>query len=120
MSASPLKPGANRGSPSAQWMNVMVQFTHTNSHDQDALTRAEKIRRLRADAQRHRQELEEWIAREGLEGEIKNLGEAMAFDLLFATVTPAAAAALNRAPGVAGVTPAPEVSGPGGVAPAYA
>jgi glutamate-1-semialdehyde aminotransferase len=105
---------------SASWMNVMVQFTHTNAYDQDALTRAEKYRNLRANAERHRQELEEWIAREGLQGEVKNLGEAMAFDLLFATVTPTAAAALNHAPGVVAVTPAPELYGPGGIALAYA
>jgi hypothetical protein len=101
-------------------MNVMVQFTRTNSSDQDTLTRAEKYRSLRANAARHRQELEDWIAHEGLQGEVKNLGEAMAFDLLFATVTPAAAAALNQAPGVVAVTPAPDLYDSSGVALAYA
>jgi hypothetical protein len=61
-----------------------------------------------------------WIEREGLEGEVKDLGDAMAFDLLFATVTPEAAAALNRAPGVVAVTPAGELPGAGGLSYAYA
>jgi glutamate-1-semialdehyde aminotransferase len=95
---------------SASWLNVMVEFARTNGLDQEAATRGEKYRRLRANAQRHRQELEAWIASQGLEAEVQSLGDAMAFDLLFATVTPQAAAALHHAPGVVAVTPAPDVS----------
>jgi hypothetical protein len=100
-------------------MNVMVEFTRTNSYDQERLSRGEKYRRMRANAQRHRQELEAWLASEGLEGEVKDVGDALAFDLLFATVTPQAAAALHRAPGVVAVRPAGELTGPGGLSLAY-
>jgi hypothetical protein len=104
-------------------MNVMVEFSasssHDNGYDYDAHSRGERYRQLRANAQQHRQELEAWIAREGLQGEVKDLGEATAFDLLFATVTPQAAAALNHAPGVVAVTPAGDMQGPGSVALAY-
>ena len=70
-------------------------------------------RRLRDNAQRHRAELQAWIAREGLEDEVRDLGDALAFDLLFVTATPQGAAALNRAPGVVAVRAATDLTGPG-------
>jgi len=104
-------------------MNVMVEFSHSavnsNSYDQDKLSRGERYCRLRDNAQRHREELEAWIASEGLQGEVKDVGDALAFDLLFVTATPQAAAALNRAPGVVAVRPANDLTAPGGVALAY-
>ncbi len=105
---------------SATWMNVMVEFAHSNSNDRDGMTRKELYHRMRANAEQHRQQLAEWIESQGLEGEVKDLGDAMAFDLLFATVTPEAAAALNHAPGVVAVTPANEQPGFGGLSYAYA
>ncbi len=108
----------------AQWMNVMVEFSCTNSQEQDRpdqnlpnqgkMSRSERYRQLRDNAQRHRDELTAWIASEGLEGEVKDMGDALAFDLLFVTATPQGAAALNRAPGVVAVRPAADLTGPGG------
>ncbi len=99
--------GASAGAaPVSPWLNVMVEFERPPVPDQDEMSRSERYHHLQAIAQHHRQELEAWIANQGLDAEVKNLGEAMTFDLLFATVTPQAAAALHRAPGVAAVTPA--------------
>jgi hypothetical protein len=98
----------------------MVEFAHSNSYDRDSMSRKELYHRMRDNAEQHRQQLAAWIESEGLEGEVKDLGAAMAFDLLFATVTPEAAAALNRAPGVVAVTPANDLPGAGGLSYAYA
>lgn len=124
MSAAPSASSASGGSHSTQWMNVMVEFSHANNHDQDKpdqnrsnperMNRGERYRRLCDNAQRHRDELMAWIASEGLEGEVKAMGDALAFDLLFVTATPQGAAALNRAPGVVAVRPATDLNGPGG------
>lgn len=121
MSAAPSDSGSSGDPHASQWLNIMVEFTHTNSSDRDKLSRGERYRCLRADAQRHREELQAWIASEGLEGEIKDMGDALAFDLLFITATAQAAAALNRAPGVVAVRPAGDgdMTGPGGVSLAY-
>jgi hypothetical protein len=104
-------------------MNIMVEFSRTNAYDQDNLSRGERYRCLRDNAQRHREELEAWIASEGLQSEVKDVGDALAFDLLFVTATPQAAAALNRAPGVVAVRPAGDLAGdlagPGGAALAH-
>jgi hypothetical protein len=126
MSASPSASSVSGAGHSTQWMNVMVEFSRTNSYDQDRpdqnrsnqdkMSRSERYRRLRDNAQRHRDELTAWIASEGLEGEVKDMGDALAFDLLFVTATPQGAAALNRAPGVVAVRPAADLTGPGGKA----
>jgi hypothetical protein len=123
MNAAPSASSAGGASHSTQWMNVMVEFSRTSSYDQDRLdqnrpnqekaSRGERYRRLRENAQRHRDELEAWIASEGLEGEVRDMGDALAFDLLFVTATPQGAAALNRAPGVVAVRPAADLNGPG-------
>jgi len=98
-----------------QWVDVMVEFEHAGpdqqapdpqTPDQQPVDRGERYRLLRVKAEEHRQQLETWIADEGLEEQVKQLGEATAFDLLFARVTPAAADALQHAPGVVAVMPA--------------
>jgi hypothetical protein len=124
MSAAPSAASASGASHSTQWMNVMVEFSCTNNYEQDMpdqdrpnqdkMSRSERYRRLRDNAQRHRAELQSWIDSEGLEGEVKDMGDALAFDLLFVTATPQGAAALNRAPGVVAVRPATDLTGPGG------
>lgn len=86
-----------------QWINVMVEFDCPA--DDGELTRGERYQRRRDAAQRHRAELEAWVHSAGLAPEVKDIGEATAFDLLFARVTPHAAAALHEAPGVVSVTP---------------
>ena len=123
MSAAPSASSAGGAGHSTQWMNVMVEFSRTNNYDQDRpeqnrpnqkkISRSERYRRLRDNAQRHRDELRAWIASEGLEGEVKDMGDALAFDLLFVTATPDGAAALNRAPGVIAVRPATDLAGSG-------
>jgi hypothetical protein len=119
MSAAPPASALSGDPHASQWMNIMVEFTHTNASDRDRLSRRERYRCLRADAQRHREELQAWIASQGLEGEVKEMGDALAFDLLFVTATPQAAAALNRAPGVVAVRPAGDMTGPGGTSAVY-
>ncbi|MFN8465800.1 MAG: hypothetical protein U0X20_09630 [Caldilineaceae bacterium] len=127
MSAAPSASNAGaagHSGQSMQWMNVMVEFSRSNNQEQDrpdqnrasqgTMSRSERYRRLRDNAQRHRDELTAWIASEGLEGEVKDMGDALAFDLLFVTATPQGAAALNRAPGVVAVRPAADLTGPGG------
>jgi hypothetical protein len=96
----------------AQWMNVMVEFTNSNSVGSEKLSRGERYRQLKDNAERHREELQAWIANVGLENDVKDVGDALAFDLLFATVTPEAAAALKEAPGVVAVRPAPDSPAP--------
>ena len=123
MSAAPSASGAGGTGHSTQWMNVMVEFSHTNTYDRDKpdqdrpsqekMSRSERYRRLRDNAQRHRDELRAWIASEGLQDEVRDMGDALAFDLLFVTATPQGAAALNRAPGVVAVRPATDLTGPG-------
>ena len=123
MSAAPSASSTGGAGHSTQWMNVMVEFSRTNNYDQEKpdqtrpnqekVSRSERYRRLRANAQRHRDELQAWIASEGLEGEVKDMGDALAFDLLFVTATPQGAEALNRAPGVVAVRPATDLAGPG-------
>lgn len=124
MSAAPSASSAGGAGHSTQWMNVMVEFSRTSNYDQDRpdqsrpnqekISRSERYRRLRDNAQRHRDELQAWIASEGLEDEVKDMGDALAFDLLFVTATPDGAAALNHAPGVIAVRPATDLAGPGG------
>ncbi len=108
--AASSSPGARRQAAavpaSGQWLNVMVEFARTPAADDQNLTRGELVRRRRADAQQHRQELEAWLQREGLAGGVKLFGEATVFDLLFATVTPQVADALHHAPHVVAVVPA--------------
>jgi hypothetical protein len=87
------------------WVEVLVQFAPSPAVDEDQLTRGERLRLMQADAQRHRRALEEWLDHEGLAGEVSAIGEATAFDLLFAKVTPQAAAALEHAPDVVAVMP---------------
>jgi hypothetical protein len=93
-------------SASVHWLDVVVEFARSPAADEKQLTRGERYRARRAAAQRHRQELEAWLEREGLVAEVSAIGEATAFDLLFAKVTPEAAAALQHAPDVVAVTPA--------------
>ena len=111
MTASSLRPTSPTAhlagaAASVPWLDVVVEFARPPAADEDQLTRGELYRQRRADTRRHRQELEAWLEREGLAGEVSDIGEATAFDLLFAKVTPAAAAALQHAPGVIAVTPA--------------
>ncbi len=124
MSAAPSASNAGGTGHSTQWLNVMVEFSRTNTYDQDRpdqyrptqekMSRSERYHRLRDNAQRHRAELEAWIASEGLEEEVRDMGDALAFDLLFVTATPQGAAALNRAPGVVAVRAATDLTGPSG------
>jgi hypothetical protein len=114
MNAAPSASSSSGAAHASPWMNVMVEFSRTNAYDQDKLSRRERYRCLRDNAQRHREELEAWIASEGLQSEVKDVGDALAFDLLFVTATPQAAAALKGAPGVVAVRPAGDLTGPGG------
>lgn len=97
---------AGNGQVSGPWLNVMVEFARTPAADDQQLSRGQLYRRRRATAQRRRQELEAWLQSEGLAGEVQEFGEVTAFDLLFARVTPHAAAALHHAPDVIAVMPA--------------
>ena len=114
MTASSLRPTSpasalSQPATSAPWLDVVVEFARSPAADEDQLSRGERYQRRCAAAQRHRQELEAWLDREGLQGEVSDIGEATAFDLLFARVTPEAAAALQHAPGVVAVTPAADL-----------
>ena len=115
MTASSLRPQPSGfslppASVSTRWVEVLVQFARSPALDEDQLTRSERLRLVQDDAQRHRRELEEWLDHEGLAGEVNAIGEATAFDLLFAKVTPQAAAALEHAPDVVAVMPTNERS----------
>ncbi len=66
--------------------------------------RAEKIRCLRESAQRARQELLEWIEDHGLAGEVHDLSEPTAFNVLFVSGTPEAVRRLEEAPHVVSVS----------------
>ena len=102
MSATSYPLGSTGAGHPSQWMNVVVEFAHRQQPD-GRTDRGERYRLLCANAQQHHEELAAWIASEGLEGEVKDLGDTLAFDLLFVTATPQATAALNRAPGVVAV-----------------
>jgi hypothetical protein len=84
----------------------MVEFEPAAPEPQDGADRSERYQYLHYLAEQHRAELQAWIEQEGLAAEINHISEATAFDLLFARVTPAAADALQHAPGVVAVMPA--------------
>jgi hypothetical protein len=106
----PSAPAASSRVASVLWVEVMVEFAPSPGLAEEQLSRGERYRQRCAEAQRHRQELEAWLDREGLRSEVKDIGEATAFDLLFARATPQAAAAMQHAPEVVAVTPAGDLS----------
>ena len=87
----------------SEWIKVMVEIERPSQAELEHLSRSARYRRLKANAQQHRNELEEWVHDKGLDGEVQTIGEATAFNLLFAVITPKAAEALAEAPGVVAV-----------------
>jgi fructose-specific phosphotransferase system IIC component len=86
-----------------EWIKVMVEIERPPATELEPLSRSARYRRLKANAQQHRTELEEWVHDKGLDNEVQTIGEATAFNLLFAIITPKAAEALVDAPGVVAV-----------------
>lgn len=89
-------------------IDVWVTMERPSSESLESLPRDERYRTLQTAAYEQRAALEQWIADHGLSESVSAIGEATAFNLLFATLTPAAAAALLEAPGVVAVAPADE------------
>jgi hypothetical protein len=96
---------ANNGyaSPHQEWVNVMIEVERPSIKEADGVTRSERYKRLKANADMRRNELQSWIVRNGLADEVTAMGEATAFNLFFIRCTPHAAAELTHAPGVVSV-----------------
>ncbi|MBK8045784.1 MAG: hypothetical protein IPK16_00800 [Anaerolineales bacterium] len=89
-------------------IDVWVTMERPSSESLESLQRDERYRALHTVADEQRKALEQWIADHGLSESVSSIGEATAFNLLFATLTPEAAAALLAAPGVVAVAPVDE------------
>lgn len=87
----------------AAWIKVMVEIDRPPAAELEQLSRRARYRRLKDNARQHRTDLEAWVHREGLDDEVQTIGEATAFNLLFAVATPKAAEAMADAPGVVAV-----------------
>lgn len=81
-------------------VNLLLEVERPTSEDLAPYSRGERYRRLRANTEAHRSELEQWIARHHLSDEVCTVSPATGFNLLFVQCTPHAARELAHAPGV--------------------
>lgn len=89
-------------------VRVLLEVERPSSAELAPYSRGERYRRLRANAELHRSELQQWIDRHDLRDEVMVVSPATGFNLLFVQCTPRAARELANAPGVVEVLPAEE------------
>ncbi len=89
-------------------VSVLLEVERPSSAELASYSRGERYRRLRANAEAHRAELEHWIDRHNLSDEVLAVSPATGFNLLFVQCTPHAAQELAKAPGVVDVMAANE------------
>ncbi len=74
-----------------------------------ALDRAGRFAALRAHSAAVREAFDAWIAAQGLDGQVTGVTRLTYVSMTFLTCTPAVAARLAQAPGVAGIGPDVEI-----------
>ncbi|HQY90964.1 MAG: hypothetical protein WAU00_10865 [Caldilinea sp.] len=90
-------------------VDVMLEVERPSVEELACYPRDERYRRLRANTEAHRNQLEGWIELQHLTSEVMAMSPATGFNLLFVKCTPHAAQELARAPGVVDVLPAGDV-----------
>lgn len=88
------------GRDPAQMVNVVLEIERPAADELANYPRDERYRRLRANTEAHRHQLERWIDRQHLTDEVAAMSPATGFNLLFVKCTSHAAQALAHAPGV--------------------
>ena len=89
--------------------DFVVEVERPTSAELAAYSRAERYRRLRANTEAHRTQLETWLETEDLCSEVADMRAGTGFNLIFVECTPNVAEKLVRAPGVVDVLPAGEL-----------
>ena len=84
----------------SQLVNVVLEIERPPAEELAGYPRDERYRRLRANTEAHRHQLEGWLDRQRLTDEVAAMGPATGFNLLFVKCTTNAAQALAHAPGV--------------------
>lgn len=84
-------------------VSVLLEVERPSSAELAPYSRGERYRRLRANTEAHRAELEHWIDRHNLGDEVVAVSPATGFNLLFVQCTAHAAQELANAPGVVDV-----------------
>lgn len=84
----------------APMINVMLEVERPPTDELEGYPRDERYRRLRANTEAHRRQLQGWIDKQQLTDEVALMSAATGFNLLFVKCTPHAAQALAHAPGV--------------------
>lgn len=92
-----------------QMRDFVVEVERPSSTELAVYSRAERYRRLRANTEAHRTQLESWLETEDLCSEVGDVRAGTGFNLIFVECTPNVAAQLIRAPGVVEVLPAGEL-----------
>jgi len=92
----------------ADLVSVLLEVERPSSAELAPYSRGERYRRLRANTEAHRTELQHWIDRHNLSDEVMAVSPATGFNLLFVQCTPRAAQELAKAPGVVEVLPTKE------------
>ena len=82
----------------------MVELERPSSGELAAFDRGQRYRVLQANTATHREQLQHWIAAEGLCAEVIGVSDPTAFNILFVRCTPEAARSLEHAPGVIAIS----------------
>ena len=93
-------------SEAVRWI---VRFERPNYAAMASLDRAGRFAALRAHSAAVREAFEAWIAAQGLDGQVTGVTRLTYVSMTFLTCTPAVAARLAQAPGVAGIGPDVEI-----------
>ena len=97
------------GPRSAQMRGFVVEVERPSSAELATYSRAERYRRLRANTEAHRTQLESWLETQDLCNEVGDMRAGTGFNLIFLECTPNVAEQLIRAPGVIEVLPVGEL-----------
>lgn len=100
MNHSPPEKPATPERDLSHFVEVILEVERPSTEELAHYSRGERYRRLRANTEAHRTQLQHWIERQRLEQEVVRVSPATGFNLLFVTCTPHAAQALAQAPGV--------------------
>lgn len=100
-----VRASASAGSAAAQrWLQVLVELTPPPPSQLDKLDRGERYALLAERTRRQRAELEMWLDAEEYDDQVLTIREIEALGLLLIQCSPAVAAHLEEAPGVASVS----------------
>ena len=107
MNALRVKPNADRMAATtvepSLWLNVLVELKQPMPELFANLDRSQRYTLLAARTRQQRAELEMWLDAEEIDDQVRSIGEMEAMGMLLIQCTPAVAARLAEAPGVASV-----------------